>query len=254
MIYVTVILSAFVLAALAYRYDMYDREPWFMLALAIGLGMFACWGIGHFEDWVIVEVGEVGMSVWVRSALASTSEECCKLSVVVVIATCFYWYFNDPLDGLIYGAFAGLGFALFESGMYINLAKHSLPQPTSMELYGQEAIRLMLHFLTGGLGAVGLGLIKYKVSQAKFIMFSWFGAALAIHFLWDCACGLPAQSGDPSGMFQRSTAIGLMLFATGLFGVAVYVGAAWSRAIHPPDDPTQRLFGWPFSLLVRRQK
>ena len=59
------------------------------------------------------------------------------------------------MDGIIYGAFVGLGFGLFESAFYIDLARSVYPPPTHVQLFGQEAIRLLLYFLTGGLAAFG---------------------------------------------------------------------------------------------------
>ncbi len=38
MIYVTTLLCALILSLFAYRYDMYDREPWYMLVLAVFVG------------------------------------------------------------------------------------------------------------------------------------------------------------------------------------------------------------------------
>ncbi len=232
---------------------MYDREPWYMLVLAVVLGMLSCWGVGYAEDAMQLWLGKAGMSITGQSVIAAVVEEASKLLVVVLIALCFPTQFNDPMDGIIYGAFAGLGFALSESLFYIGLAHDAYPPPTETQLFGQEAIRLLLHFLTGGLNGFGLGLLKFKVEQWKLILPTWISAAIGIHFLWDFACGLPSDA-DGSELFRRSLAICLMLFATFLFGVAVYVGVSWSRLHHAQGAPKHQLLGWPFSLLVRRDK
>ena len=49
-VYGFVLLCAFGLAAMVYRYDMYEREPWYMLLLAVCMGGLAGWGVGHLED------------------------------------------------------------------------------------------------------------------------------------------------------------------------------------------------------------
>jgi hypothetical protein len=88
----------------------------------------------------------------------------------------------------------------------------------------------------------------------RIILPTWILAAVGIHFLWDYACGLP-QDGEVSALFQRCAAVLLMLCGTGLFGVAVFVGNAWSRTVHPPQQPSDdQLIRWPFSLLIRSRK
>lgn len=250
-IYIIVLLAASVLAMLIYKYDMYDREPWYMYLLAIFLGGLSAWLVGDAEDWAIIRYDAID-SVAVQALIASTFEELSKLAVVVAILLLFGKYFNDPMDGIVYGALAGLGFALEESRFYLHLALRAIPPPSQADLFGQECTRLILHFLTGGLGGFGVGLIASRIRQGKVILTGWLAAALTIHFFWDYACGLP--QGDNGAVFRRSSAVGLMLFALLLFGVAVKVGNQWSAAIHPPDGPIPRLFGWPFNLFFGRHK
>jgi RsiW-degrading membrane proteinase PrsW (M82 family) len=250
MIYVTVALCALILALLVIRYDMYDREPWYMLVVAAGLGLFSCRTVGCVEDWCLVRFADPH-ALAVHAAVAATFEEAFKILAVLTIAVCFRSHFNDPMDGIIYGAFAGLGFAICESTFYIELARSWHPKPTHPQLFGQEAIRLSLHLLTGAIGSFGLGLARYRIRHWKLILPTWVAAAVAIHFLWDWACGLPA-AGESSYLFQRSTAVCLMLFATFMFAVAVITGIRWSQLVHPTNCTGRHLLGWPFSLLARQ--
>ena len=50
LVYATVFICACVFALLVYRYDMYDKEPWYLLLLVVALGMGAAYGIGFVED------------------------------------------------------------------------------------------------------------------------------------------------------------------------------------------------------------
>ena len=52
-VYAVVLLCALGLAAMVYRYDMYEREPWYMLLLALAMGGAAGFGVGHLEDFAI---------------------------------------------------------------------------------------------------------------------------------------------------------------------------------------------------------
>ena len=117
--------------------------------------------------------------------------------------------------------------------------------------FNEESIRLILHFVTGGLDGFGIGFVWMKVRQGKIILPTWISASVAIHFLWDYACGMPQ---DADAVFQRSVAVLLMLFGLVLFGVAVYVGNVTSKTFHPPQDgERRRLVGWPFSLFFKQQ-
>ncbi len=46
LLYVTLALCALLAGLLVYRYDMYDREPWYMMVTAIVVGATAMWGTG----------------------------------------------------------------------------------------------------------------------------------------------------------------------------------------------------------------
>ena len=243
--YIAILLAALFLVSLIYKYDMYDREPWFMLLLALFLGGLNAWVVGDAEDWAIFELHAIN-SIGLQALIASVFEEASKLAVVVVIWLVFRRWFNDPMDGIVYGALAGLGFALEESRFYLNLALSVSPQPPLADLFGQEATRLILHFLTGGIGGFGLGLIATQIRKGKRMLVGWVAAAFLIHFLWDYACGLPQGTND--AIFRRFSAVALMLFALALFGIAVRIGNLWSAAVHPPDGPLPGLFGWPFNL------
>ena len=50
LVYATVFVCAYILALMVYRYDMYEKEPWYMLLLVVALGMAAAFGIGFVED------------------------------------------------------------------------------------------------------------------------------------------------------------------------------------------------------------
>jgi RsiW-degrading membrane proteinase PrsW (M82 family) len=240
-VYVLVFICAYILALMVYRYDMYEKEPWYMLLLVIALGMAAAFGIGFVED-IAIESFNQYESVGGQAAIAAVFEETAKLLIVVLIAVVFRREFNDPIDGLIYGAYAGLGFAIYESLFYLSLSSAA----------PQEAVRLLLHLLMGGLGGFGLGLARFPKQLPLWALMLPGGivAAMGIHFFWDYWCGIPRE--ELSDAFQRSAAVGLLLMATTLFGASVLLGVRYSREMFSPKDQ-KRLWGWPFSLLFRRR-
>jgi RsiW-degrading membrane proteinase PrsW (M82 family) len=243
-VYATVFICAYVFAMLVYRYDMYDKEPWYMLLLVAVLGIAAAFGIGFAEDSAI-EFFNQYESAGGQAAIAAVFEESSKLLIVVLVAIFFRQHFNDPIDGLVYGAYAGLGFAIHESMFYLGLTTID-PQQS-----GTEAVRLLLHLLLGGLAGFGLGLARFpkRMPWWPVVLPCGVVTAMGLHFLWDYWCGIPRDG--ISEVFQRSAAVGLILVATALFGMSVSLGVRRSRAVFSPRD-NRHLWGWPFSLLFRR--
>jgi RsiW-degrading membrane proteinase PrsW (M82 family) len=241
--YVVTAVCAVALAALVYRYDMYEKEPWPLLGVAFGLGLLGAWAAGGIEDRAIVALGATGETVTAQAALASGVEEAIKLLAVLAIALAFRRHFSDPLDGLIYGAFAGLGAAVHESLFYIELMGESAA------LIGPEFIRLILHLMLGGIGGLAIGAAWFRPRGWAVAAAAGLIGSFSIHFLWDSLCGIPARTDGPD-LLQRAAAVALMLAATLVFGAAVFIGARWSRQAHAPAS-VQRLWGWPMNLLVR---
>lgn len=247
LIFLSVIACAVAFGLIIYRYDLHEKEPWALVLLAIVLGGVTGLLAGRIEDAILIGMGERGEGVAVQAALASVTEELLKLLVVLAVFVLFPKEFDDPLDGLIYGAFAGLGAAVEESWFYVFAA-----QEPGMVLVGTEAVRLLLHVFLGGLAGFGVGLARFRLPRWRALFCGALGADFLLHFGWDYLCGIPAQS-DDSMLWQRLMAIGLMLTALVLFGIAVAFGSKWSKAVHAPDSP-RRLLGWPFNRLVRERE
>ncbi len=245
MLYASVILSGLVLAWVVYSKDIYDKEPKSLLGLTLLLGMATGYGVGFLED-LLIKRWSLHEDLFGQSVLAGTLEEGCKFLVVLLVAVCFRRHFNDPIDGLIYGAFAGLGAALEESVFYLNIANSSThwSQPA-----GAEVVRLLLHLMLGGLGGLGVGVARFprRLPAWPLLLFTGLGLAMTIHFAWNNWCGLPRKDHDPA--VRRIVAIGLMSLTTLLFGISVFVASRWSREVINPGSH-KHLWGWPFTLLL----
>ena len=215
--------AVFILAALAWKYDMHQREPLPMLVVAFALGAAAAYGIGNFNDWLL---GTSSSTLSIAVA-AGCGEEFSKLIAVVLIAS-FSSSFNDPMDGLIYGAFVGLGFAIFESTFYIPFTLRQMPDVSTPNLFGQESIRAVLHYLTGGIAAFGFGLAYKRIPRWQHLFCPWLAAAIAIHIVWDYKCGLSVADDHTEDIYRRGWAIGLMIVAMFLFRLAVWGANRWS--------------------------
>jgi RsiW-degrading membrane proteinase PrsW (M82 family) len=215
---------------------------WALVLVVFLLGMLTGRAAGFIEDALLNWQEPWRDSIPMQAAMASLTEELLKLLVVLSVAWFFSREFNDPMDGLVYGAYAGLGAAVEESWFYL----HLIPDP-DISLVGTEAIRLLLHVFLGALAGFGVGLARFRLPRWKAIFFGALLADFSIHFGWDYLCGIPAQMGEPL-LWQRIGAIVLMFAALSLFGLAVMWASRWSREMHAPES-SDRHWGWPFSLL-----
>jgi RsiW-degrading membrane proteinase PrsW (M82 family) len=226
LIYGTTVVAALVIATIVYRYDLYDREPWWLLLLTAGLGAGAMWVTGHVEDWTRARLPSQWDEAAASGMIAATHEEAAKFLVVLAVALVFRRQFNDPMDGLIYGAFAGLGMAVEESLHFtrLNGVTGMLPQ--------SELPRLLGHLVFGGIGGFGLGPARFGMRGWPTVMGLCLLAAVGLHATWNLYCATPP--GESVALERALRAIGLMLTGLVLFWVLVAVGGRWSQAIFLP--------------------
>ena len=237
-IYLVLALCALGIAAMVYRYDMYDREPVFLLLLAAAAGVGCFWLAGNVEDYFLNSY-PVPPPINVHAAITGICEEAGKAFVVGLVALACRRFFNDPVDGLIYGAFIGLGFGVGESVFYVSVEGPQWYQlPT-------EAVRMFLHTMMGGLGGYGIGLSVYPRKNPTWPAWAVGGILLAMltHFLWNRFVGL--VSIEQGGVMQEVAAVLLMLGLTGVFGGLVVIGSTLSREEFAPGD-RRSVWGWPF--------
>jgi RsiW-degrading membrane proteinase PrsW (M82 family) len=239
LLYASLALCALIVAVIVYRYDLYDREPIVLLVLATAAGAGAMWLAGRVEViWLTRVWPDRVDSTPLIASLAGTHEEAGKLLVVVLIAVVFRSRFNDPMDGLIYGSFAGLGAAIEESFAVLErLGPESLPP--------QEPVRLMGHLVMGGIGSAGVGLWKGGVRRGPVVAACTFGLAVGVHILWDLVA-VPAQSSGSMSGARTVAAVAVMALGLVCYAGLVVAGSAASRRVFAPGS-RRRVWGWPFT-------
>jgi len=108
------------LAILFYYYNKdRHREPWALVALVFLCGAFSVLGAVPLEQWAQARLSEItsrhsGVALLLECLLIpGLIEETVKLLVVVAVV---FWRkeFSEPVDGLVYGTAAALGFAFAE--------------------------------------------------------------------------------------------------------------------------------------------
>jgi RsiW-degrading membrane proteinase PrsW (M82 family) len=237
LLYFSLGLCALAAACLVYRYDMYDREPPGLLALAVGLGVGAMAAAGVLEEWTLS--GERITREPAIAAVAALEEESLKLLVVAVIALLFRRDFNDPMDGLIYGSMSGLGMALEESSHLLRASHATGPLPPPAEL-----VRLCGHLVMGGIGGFPLGLARVRHPRWPWALLGCVLAATGLHLGWDWLCLVAPASGE---LRPGQAVVGslIMLAGMALYGALVDFASHRSRDLFAPGQP-DRLWGWPF--------
>lgn len=233
-LYSALVACAFAAALLVYRYDLYDREPWPLLAAVIGAGAVAMAAAGPIEDSAIRWIGG-GQPTSIHIALsAAVIEELLRLAVVVAMALFVPAHFNDPMDGLIYGSAIGIGMALEETTVYLSRAAGTAPAET----FSIELVRLFGHLLMGGITGFGVGMMHRHPPGRSWI---WIAAAcltagITIHFLWDYAALVSAMSGG-TAEWPVPASVVLMAATMSLYGLLVTTGSNTSRAVFAPESP-----------------
>lgn len=191
LLYATLIACAALFAWQVYRYDIKDREPIPALAMASFFGAAGMWLAGLVQLVVMRELGDFGVNNFTicMSAAAAVTEEIAKFCAIIMVIGLRPRWFNDPLDGLIYGAFAGLGAALLES-VFLLASRPSGFLPVT------EPVRLAGHLVMGGIGGFGIAYLKLGRRGWKPRLASGLFAAIALHFAWDVIAFDAAARGD----------------------------------------------------------
>jgi len=237
--YVILTLGGLLFGAMVYRYDMHEREPWWMLlgaAVAGGLMMAGAFELELAIGSALIDGGPELPRRLVKPVLAGLFEEPAKLAVPVAVLLLVKRYFNDPMDGLIYGSLAGLGAALYES-LWYTVVVNIHTRPTPIQEHGSNAMRLLMHTLWGGIGAFALGLIVMKKPWRKPLAQS-LGLVIAMHIAWDAIIGFAPEQTN----WQRLAAAVLLALSVVWYGTLVVRANKWSRQMHAPSSK-KRLVG-----------
>jgi RsiW-degrading membrane proteinase PrsW (M82 family) len=216
LIHLAVFACAAGIALLVRRNDRYEKEPWLMMLLALGLGFATMRLAGMLENSIFAELRLPSSAHATKAVIVAVVEDSSKLVAVLLVAYAFRRQINDPLDGVIYGTLVGLGAGVDESLLYMSLS------PASLSAFGCEVTRLIAHALLGGLAgfAVGIGARPDAARRRRpLLLLGCVLAAILIHFLWDVIAYQTAQR----SMFLRAGLMGLMLSLILSWGVMVSI-------------------------------
>jgi RsiW-degrading membrane proteinase PrsW (M82 family) len=111
-------------AALVYKLDPYEKEPWVLVG-----GVFA-WGavvatIGAIVSQLVLHgatdavIGTAGADILGTTVFAPLTEESLKGLAVLLVFALLYREFDSVLDGIVYAGVTAIGFAATENVLYL---------------------------------------------------------------------------------------------------------------------------------------
>jgi protease PrsW len=146
---------------------------------------------GAFSALPVILVGELlklatpgpgyAAALWMSFVIAAIPEEAAKLASVYLMA----WHrpeFDERMDGIVYGARAGLGFALVENVAYLLLLPQSFGE--YLQIYiGRAVLAVPGHAIWGGVA--GYYAAKRRFDGRGPGWWGGFGLAVLMHGVYD---------------------------------------------------------------------
>jgi RsiW-degrading membrane proteinase PrsW (M82 family) len=180
---------------LIYRLDLYEREP---VSLALGAfvwGAFAATSLSLSAagwDQVVADAfGATFSGRWGPAITAPLVEETLKGVGVVLIYLIARDELDDVMDGFVYGALVGLGFAVVEDVLYFMAAFGGTPAGVLEGFYVRVVSSgLYGHVLYTGLVGMAVGYVvtrrtKRTLGRRLLVAAGLCGLAVAAHALWN---------------------------------------------------------------------
>lgn len=219
--------------------DRNEKEPWWLIFTALLWGAAgATFVSGIFNELFGMAAGSaVGDAAVAGQLTASLSapfiEELTKGLAVLALFALFRKEFDNVLDGVLYGALVGLGFAWFENiTYYVNGA--------AMGGFGEMLKLAWMRGIVSGMGGshaaytgltgLGFGLVRVSrrgVLRWLAVPFFW-GLAMFAHFAWNTFAGLfMMQETEAAALLVGVPLATAFLQGPFLLLLLVVVGVAW---------------------------
>ncbi len=179
-----------------YFLDLYEREPVSLVLGALVWGAVAATVLAAVanEGWALVVFrlgGPAFAARWTAALTAPIVEETVKTAGVVLIYLIARREIDDEMDGFVYGAMIGLGFALVEDVFYFVAIFGGTPGGVLAGFYVRViSAGLYGHVLYTGIAGMGVAYFVSRAGEEPFrrrllVAIGLFAAAVAAHFLWN---------------------------------------------------------------------
>ncbi|WP_135365998.1 PrsW family intramembrane metalloprotease [Halosimplex halophilum] len=244
------------LAAYVWYADVTSSEPLELLVGTFALGVLFAGFAGVVNTVVSVSLESLGLMFWGTQILyfflvVGPVEETVKL-----LAVRLYAYrtskFDAVVDGAVYGAMAGLGFATIENAIYIAGQTQGIADTFNLVLAGSgiTAVRALAgpgHVIYSAFAGYYLGLAKFNPDRAGPIVVKGLIIATVVHALYNTLSGyLPGVVADITGIPWFVAFFGFILVYDGVFGLLLIRKISRYRRAYreatdeaPDDEPAE---------------
>jgi RsiW-degrading membrane proteinase PrsW (M82 family) len=179
-----------------YLLDLYEREPMSLVLGSLVWGAVAATALSGIanEGWGLVVArlgGPVFAAQWTSALTAPFVEETLKAAGIVLIYLIARDEMDDVMDGFVYGAMCGLGFAIVEDVFYFVAIFGGSPGGVLAGFYVRVVSSgLYGHVLYTGLTGIGIAYFvsrrdEASLSKRLLVAGGLFGTAVFGHFLWN---------------------------------------------------------------------
>jgi protease PrsW len=221
--------------------DLYEREPVSLMVAAFLWGAVVATSASGLANngWGLVIEGltDPGFAArWTPALTAPWVEEVMKGLGVVMIYLIARSEMDDIMDGLVYGALVGLGFAIYEDVFYfVGVFGGSVGGVLTGFFVRVIASGLYGHILWTGLTGIGIAYFTSRTGEVSFgrrlaVAVGLFAVGVLGHFLWNSPLVdlFPAELND-TGDYVQIVAAAFVKGVPLLIFVALIVGLARRR-------------------------
>jgi RsiW-degrading membrane proteinase PrsW (M82 family) len=215
--------------AVPYIVDRYDPEPWWALAGVFAWGALFATGVSAVLNTIVGMIpDDPAVGGFLSSALAApVFEEATKGLAILGMVVFLRKEFDGVVDGIIYGTFAGIGFAATENVIYYMRFHQSLGASGMDNIFVLRGmVTPWLHPMFTAMTGIGFGLAREKGGDAAKFLYPIGGYFVAVfmHAWWN---GMPQVMGclSPSlgGITQILNLIIGVLMALAFFGLICWL-------------------------------
>jgi len=180
-----------------YRFDRYEREPWWLVLLTFLYGAIGAIVLGVLLSLMVIMVADKNDDFsFGASIVAPLCEEPSKALIVYLLL--LTRHFDNTTDGLIYGAASGLGFAMTENFLYFVQGDTGVMEDWEKLVLLRSLFSALMHCAaTATFGAV-LGRFRYRGGLKQWLIAPLIGLsiAVALHMAFNTALVQSAMQED----------------------------------------------------------
>ncbi|WP_323674575.1 PrsW family intramembrane metalloprotease [Halorubellus sp. PRR65] len=215
---------ALALAAYIYVADVTTKEPLALIAATFALAfVFASFAaiVNTAAEPLFAALGGLGLVAYYLLVVAPGEE------LVKLLAVRFYAYqdgrFDAVVDGAVYGAVAGLGFATIENAIYVTgfvqqATTSAVVVDQAVDIARQRALAGPGHVIYSGIAGYYLGLAKFVDEHRGAVVVKGLVIAAGFHALYNLTIGF--APGIVGGALGVGPVVAFLVYVVAFDGVA----------------------------------